>query len=168
MCVLLISSCLFTSTVLKEINNLPRLPRIFIGNWAAACYNCGWIYPAAGYKLQLSRAPAAGYKLQMSPVPAAGYKLQLTPSYGWLKFRWLDTSYSWFYPAANSSSGSSIRVAVDSVTQVTWVPTAGYELQLRHPTADSSSAGWIRFKADSMLQLTTSCGLDSTCGWPIL
>ena len=37
----------FSLTVLKEINNLPRLPWIFIGNWAAACYNCHWSYPAA-------------------------------------------------------------------------------------------------------------------------
>ena len=69
----------FTSTVLKEMNNLPRLPRIFIGNWAATCYSCGWFCPAAGYELRLSRVPVAGYKLRLSQIPAVGYKLRLNP-----------------------------------------------------------------------------------------
>ena len=169
------------------MNNLSRLRRIFIRNWAAVCYSCGWFYaaadsnsgrgirvladsilwltgvPPAGYVLRLCRVLAAGYKLPLSRVPAASKKLRR------LEFRRLDASCDWFYPAANSSSGGLIRVAADSVPRLTWVPVAGYKLQL------TPSYGWLEFldcwirrKADSILQLTQVRRLDSTCGWLIL
>ena len=84
---------------------------------------------AAEYELRLSRVPAAGYKLRLSRVAAAGYKLRQTPSYGWLEFWRLDTSYSWFYPAANSSSGRWIQFTADSVPRLTWVLAARYGLR---------------------------------------
>ena len=113
------------------MNNLSRLPRIFIRNWAAVCYSCGWFYPVADsnfgrwirvltdsilwltgvpparYVLRLSRVLAAGCKLRLSRVPAAASKLR------WLEFRRLDASCGWLYPAANSSSGGWIRIAAD-------------------------------------------------------
>ena len=160
----LIPSWSVTSTVLKEMNNLSWLPRIFIGNWAAACYGCGWFYPAAGRNcgnwirvapdsiLRLTRVTAAGYDLRLSWVPTAGCNLRLTPSYAW------------------------IRVAADSILRLTRVLASGYELRMTpthvwlefrrldtsytwlHPTTDSSSGGCIRLNADSTLPLTTSCG----------
>ena len=135
----LIPSWSVTSTVLKEMNNLSWLPRIFIGNWAAACYGCGWFYPAAGPNcenwirvapdsiLRLTWVPAAGYELRLSWVPAAGCNLRL------------DTSCGWFYPAANSSSGVWIWVADDSDPRLTRVPTAGYKLHL------TTSNKWLEF-----------------------
>ena len=138
-----------TSTVLKEMNNLPQLPWVFIRNWAVACYS------------------AASSILWLTRVLAAGYELRLILSYNWLEFRQLDTSCSWFYPAADSNSDSWIRVAADFILWLTQVPAAGYELRLIpsyswlefwqlnrsccwfHPTADSSSSGWTGVVADS-------------------
>ena len=127
----------------KMMNNLPRLPRIFIGDWAAACYSCGWFYPAAGYELRLSRILAAGYKLQLSRVPAAGYKLRLTPSYGWLELRQQDTSFSWLNSTADSSSGGWLRLKANSILRLTtscgWfysagdsIPPAGLDFRLTY------------------------------------
>ena len=100
----------FDSFERKVMNNLPRLPRIFIRNWVPACYSCGWFYPAAGYELRLSRGPVAEYDQ--------------------VEFRRLDTSYGWLHPTADSSSACWIWVAADSVPRLTWVTAAGYELQL--------------------------------------
>ena len=149
------------------MNNLPRLPRISIRNWAVACYSCGWFYPVAnssssscmhtmicGFSSSDFRVPAAGFQLQLSRVPAAGYKLRLTSSSGY------------------SSSGSWIPVAADSFLRLTLVPAAGYELRLilscgwlefrrldtscswLRPTVDSSSSDWVRVTADYILRLT--------------
>ena len=41
--------------------------------------------------------------LRLARVLAAGHDLRLIPSCIWLEFRRLDTSCSWFYPAAGSS-----------------------------------------------------------------
>ena len=101
------------------MNNLPQLLRIFIRNWATACYSCGRFYPAAGYELRLSWVQAAGYRLQLSRVLAAGYKLRLTPSDGWLEFQQLDTTYSWPHPTAHSCSHGWIRLKADSILRLT-------------------------------------------------
>ena len=156
MCAHLILSWLFTSTVLKEMNNLPRLPRIFIGNWAAVCYSCDWFYPAAGYELWLSRVPAAGYKVWLSRVLAARYKLRLTPSSGCLEFRRLDKGCGWLLPTADLCFGSWIRVTGHYILRLTRVPVAGYDLRL------IPSCGWLRVATDSILQLTGVRRLDST------
>ena len=73
--------------VSKEMNNLPRLLWIFIGNWAVARYS------------------AADSILQLTQVSAAAHELRLIVSYDWLEFQQLDTSCDWFYPAADSNSG---------------------------------------------------------------
>ena len=146
MCVPLIPSWSFTSTVSKEMNNLPRLPRIFIGNWAVACYSCcwfcpgadpiswGWIrvapdsilrpnqVPAAGYDLRLSRVPADGFKLRLSRVPAVGYKLRLNPMAD-------SSSGGLIRVEAVSSYGEWIQVTTDSILRLTLVPPAEYELR---------------------------------------
>ena len=106
--------------VYKEINSLPRLPRILIGNWAAAFYSCGWfesrrldtsygwLHPRADSSSGGWIRVIAGSILRLTQVPAAGYDLRLIPSCdwlwvaadsscGWLEFRRLDTSYSWFH-----------------------------------------------------------------------
>ena len=158
MCSSIILSWSFNSTVLKEMNSLPRLSTIFIGNWAAACYSCGWFYhaadpnfggwiqvaadsilrptwaPAFGHELRLSRVPAAGCKLGLSWVLAAKYKLRLTPS------------------KADTSSSGQIRVTDHSILQLTRVPVAGYWFW---PTPSHS---WLEFQ-----QLGTSYSwLNST------
>ena len=62
-------------------------------------------------------------------------------SCSWLEFRWLDTSYSWLHPTADSSSGGWIWLKANSILWLTmscgWlelrltrVPAARYELQL--------------------------------------
>ena len=61
--------------------------------------------------LRLTGAPTAGYELRLSRVRAAGYKLRLILSWGWLKFKWLATSCSRFYVAADSSSAGWTRHA---------------------------------------------------------
>ena len=144
----------FTSMVSKEMNNLPQLPWIFIGNWAVARYS------------------AADSILQLTQVSAAGYELRLILSCSWLEFRRLDKSWGWFYPAADPSSGGWTRVTADSILWLTWVPAARYELRLIlpcswlefrrldescswfYPAAGPSSGDWIRVAADSILQLT--------------
>ena len=160
MCASLIPSCLSTSTVLKEMNNLPRLPQIFISNWAEAFYCCNWFYPAAnssprGWKWVAAVSSSDGWLqlkfdliLQLTQIPAAGYELRLILSCGWLEFRWLDTSCGWLRPTTDGSSGSWIWVTADSVLQLTQVLVAGYDLRL------ILSCGWLRFAADSILRLT--------------
>ena len=162
MCAHLILSWLFTSTVLKEMNNLPWLPRIFIGNCAAVCYSGDWFYPAAGYELRLSRVPAAGYKLWLSRLLVARYKSRLTPSSGCLEFRRLDKGCGCLLPTADLCSGSWIWVTGHYILRLTRVPAAGYDLRL------IPSWGWLWVATDSILQLTGVRRLDSTCGWPIL
>ena len=116
--------------------------------------------PAAGYKLCLSWVPAAGYKLRLSRILATEYKLRLTPSYSWLELkRRLDATCSWFYPATNSSSSGWIRIAADSVPQMTRVPATGYDLRL------IPSCSWLWVAADSILWLTRVRPLNSTYGW---
>ena len=67
-------------------------------------------------------------------------------------------SCGWFHSPVDSSSGSWIRVAADSILRLTLVPTAGYELRL------ILSCDWLEFQWLNMtyswfiLQLTTSCG----------
>ena len=128
----------FDSFESKIMDNLPRLPRIFIGHWAAACYSYDWFYPAAGYELRLSRVLAAEYKLRLSRVPAVGYKLRLTLSYGWLEFRRLDTGYGWLRQMADLSSDSWIRVTADYILRLIRVPAAEIDLRL------IPSCGWLQ------------------------
>ena len=114
----------------------------------------------AEYDLRLSRVLAAGLKLRLIRVPAAGCKLRLTPSYSWLELkRRLDATCSWFYPATNSSSSGWIRIAADSVPQMTRVPATGYDLRL------IPSCSWLWVEADSILWLTRVRPLNSTYGW---
>ena len=152
----------FDSFEKKMMNNLPRLPRISIGNWAAVCYSCGWFYLATGYELRLFRVPAAGCKLRQSQFPAAGYKLRLTPSYGWFEFRWLDTGCGRLRPGAGLSSSSWIWVTADFILRLTRGPATGYDLRL------IPSHGWLQVAADSFLWLTRVRRLGSNCSWPIL
>ena len=133
----------------KIMNNLPRLPGIFIGQWMSCgllqlrlILPCGWIRVAAvsrpgGWIQVTTESSSSGWIqvtadsiLWLTRVSAARYGLRLTPSNGWLEFRQLDTSYSWLYP-----------------------------------TADSSSGGWNWLKADSILRLTTKILLILFCGW---
>ena len=104
---------------------------------------------------------------------SSGIELQLVTvrlilSYDWLEFQRLETSCGWFYPAVDSSSGGWIRVAADSILQMTQVPATAYEFRLIlscgwlefqrldrscrwfYPAADSSSGGWIRVVTDSI------------------
>ena len=144
----------FDSFERKVMNNLPRLPRIFIRNWVPACYSCGWFYPAA-----VSRP---GGWIWPSRVPAAGYKLRLTPSYGWLEFRLLDMGCRRFRPTVDLSYGSWIRVTADYILRLTRVSAPGYDLR-QIPSCD-----WLQVAADSILQLTRVRRLDTTCDWPML
>ena len=90
---------------------------------------------------------------------------------------------------ADLSSSGWIRVAADSILQLTQVSLADSILRLTmscgwlefrqlgtsyswlHPTADSGSSSWIRLKADSILRLTISCDwldflrLDTSYSW---
>ena len=120
---------------------------------------------------------AADSILQLTQVSLAGYELLLTQSHNWLEFRWLDTSYSWLLPTANSSSGSWVRLKTDSILRLTmscgWLEfrQLGTSYSWLHPTADWSSSSWIRLKADSILRLTISCDwldflrLDTSYSW---
>ena len=83
--------------------------------------SCGWLRPTSDSSSSGWIRVAADSVLRLIWVLAAGYELQLTPSYDWLEFRWLDTTSAWFHPAADSSSGSSIRVAADSILRLTRV-----------------------------------------------
>ena len=151
------------------MNNLPRLPRIFIDDWAAPCYSYGWFYPAAdpisgGWirvaadyscgQLELRRLHTTCGCLESRRLDSS-YDwvelLRLDTSYGWLefrqldtscgrlKFRPLDTSCGWLHSTADSSSGSWIRVATDSILWLTLVPSAGYRFRL------ILSCGWLDF-----------------------
>ena len=145
MCAPFIPSWSFPSTVLKEMNTLPWLPRIFIGNWAAACYiwglntSCGWLYPATNSKscsfIQFAAvsSPGGGFKLRLSRVMAAGYKIRLISSYDWLEFQRLETSCGWLHPMTD---------------------LAGYKFQL----SQALEAGYK----------STFRRLGSKCGWLIL
>ena len=121
MCAPIIPSWSITSTVLKEMNNLPFLFRILIGNRVAACYNCSWFYPAAnsssggwirvtaisslGGWIQATNGSSFGGWIQvmtdsilrLTQVPVTGCELQLTPFHGQLELRRRDTSYSWYH-----------------------------------------------------------------------
>ena len=147
MCAPLLPSWLFTLTVSKEMNNLARLSRIFIRNWAAAC-SSGWIQVTADSIPWLTW------------VPAAGYELQLILSCSWLKSCWLDTSCYWLSATTDLSSGGWIQVTADSFLLLTRVPAAGYDLRLIPScgwlwvAADSSFGSWVRVTADYILQLT--------------
>ena len=174
MCAPLIPSWSFPSTVLKEMNTLPWLPRIFIGNWAAACYSCSWFYPAADpisgdwirvvadYILRPTRSPAASYNLRLSRVPA------VDSSYDWFELWQRDTKYVWFHPTTDSSSSGWKRVAADSILRLTRVPAARYNLQLSwfilrlttscgwfYSAADSSSGDWARNVADLYFNISS-------------
>ena len=107
----------FILIVSKEMNILSRLPRLFIRNWAEACYSCGWFYPAAN----------------------SSFSGRVT-SCSCLKSERLDTSCGWFSPDASSSSSGWMQVVADSVPRLTWVPTAGYELQM------AKSYSWLYFQ----------------------
>ena len=113
-----------TSTVSKEMNNLSRLARIWTGNWAAACYSCGWFYPMTDSSSCDGIRVASDSILRLTWVLATGYELRLILSRSWLELRRLDTSCSWLYPAADSSFGCWMRVAADSILRLTWVPAA--------------------------------------------
>ena len=155
MCAPLILSWSFTSTVWKGMNNLPRLPRIFIGNWAAGCYSCSWFYPAltqfwgAEYELRLILSCGQLESRRLDSSYDCVEFQRLDTSYSWLQFRHLDTFCGWFYPAAKSSSSSWIRVTAvsrsgewiqvttDSILWLTLVLAAEYELPL------IPSSGWL-------------------------
>ena len=123
---------------------LASITLVFIGNWAAACYNCSWFYPEAGYELRLSRVPAAQVTIESSSggwiqvtaesilrltrVPAAGYGCTM----------------------ADLSSGNLIRVTADCILRLIRVLAAGYDLRL------IQSCGWLRVAADS----SPPAGLD--------
>ena len=112
------------------MNNLLRLPWIFIGKWAAARYS------AADSILKLTRASAAGYELWLIPSP------------GWLEFQRLDRSCGWFHRVADSSSSGWTRVVANFILRLFRVPAARCELQL------IPSCGWLRVAADSIMRLT--------------
>ena len=142
-----IPSSSFTSTVQKEMNNLSRFPRIFIGNWGTACYSRGWFYPAtdssSGGWIRVVANSCSGrwvrvtadFILRLTRAPAPGYDLRLIPS------------CSWLWVAADSSSGGWIRLKADYILRLTlsygWLefqkldtsyswfhPSSDYELQL--------------------------------------
>ena len=152
----------FTSMVSKEMNNLPRLPWILIGNWAVARYS------------------AADSILQLTQVSAAGYELRLILSCSWLEFRRLDESCGWFHHTADSSFSDWTRVAANSILQLFRIPAAGCKLWLTlscswlESQRLDTSYSWFHPAADYELRLILSCGwlkirrLDSTCGWLIL
>ena len=146
----------FDSFESKIMNNLPRLPRIFIGHWAAACYSYDWFYPAPGYELRLSRVLPAEYKLRPSRVPAVGYKLRLTLSYSWLEFRRLDTGYGRLRQMADLSSDIWIRVTADFILRPIRVPAAGTDLRLIPSCGWLQKYCWFYSVADSSLP----AGLD--------
>ena len=153
---------LLTSSVLKEMNNLPRLARIFIGNWGAACYSSSWFYPAADSSSDGWIRVTAESILRLTRAPAPGSDLRLIPSCGWLEFRWMDTSYSWLHHTDDSTSSGWIRLKADSIQRLT--KTCGWlEFQKLH-----TSYSWFHPAADSMLRLTQVNRLDLTCSWLIL
>ena len=143
----------FTSTVSKEMNNLPRLPQIFIGNWAAAYYSCGWpdlrglnrscgwFYPAANRRsggwIRFATVSSSGSWIQVTTESScSGWLHPTAKSYSWLEFRQLDTScgchkflrmdtsYDWLHRMADSSSGGWIQVVANSILWLTLVSAA--------------------------------------------
>ena len=182
------------STVSKDITICLDYPRF-------SCRIELWLVTAATDSIQrLTRFPEAKYELwlilscgllefrQLDTICGCLEAWRLDSSYDWVEFRWLSTSYSCLHPTTDSSSGSWIRVAADSILRLdsscSWL----------RPTANLSSGSWIRVTADSILCLTRVpatrydlqlirnyelwlilfCGwleflrLDSKCGWLIL
>ena len=93
--------------------------------------SCGWFYPAADSSSSGWIGVVADSIARLTRVPATGHELRLSQSYGHFEFRWLDTCYSWFHPAA------------------------GYEFQLLYRAAGSRSAGWIRHVADLYFNISS-------------
>ena len=120
------------------MNNLPQLPRIFIGNWGAACYSSSWFYPAAHSSSGGWMPVADDTILWLTRVPAAGYELQLSRL---LAVK--SSSSGWIQLTADSSSGGWIRVAADSILRMTRAPAPGSDLRL------IPSWGWLWVVADS-------------------
>ena len=91
--------------------------------------------------------------LRLTGVPVARHELRVTLSHGWLEFQRPDTSYGWLHATADLSPPGCIWHKADSISRLTWVPAARYELQLIPScsclrfAADSSSAGWTRLAA---------------------
>ena len=94
--------------------------------------SCGWFHHTADSSSAGWIGVVADSITRLTRVPAAGHELRLIPSYCYFEFRWLDTSNSWFHPAA------------------------GYELQLFYLVADSRSAGWIRHAADIYFNISSN------------
>ena len=115
----------FTSTVSKEMNNLPQLPQILIGNWDVACYSCGWFHPTTDLSSGGWIRVGADSILRLTWVSAAGFEFRLILSYGWLEFQRLHKSRSWFSPAAESSSSGWKQVVAHFITWLTRVPADG-------------------------------------------
>ena len=126
---------------------MPWLPRIFIRNWAAASYSCGWFHTT-------------------TDLSSGGWiRVEADIFYDWLEFRWpdkscdclkfrrLDTNFCWFHHTADLSSNGWIGVAADSILWSTRVSATRYELQLI-PSCD-----WLRVAVYSILRLATSCSL---------
>ena len=146
---------------------------------------CGWFYPTSGSSSAGWIQVAVDSILRLTRVSAAEYELRLIVSCGWLEFRRLETSCGWFHHTADSSSAGWIGVVADSITRLTRVPAAryelrlipsycyfefrwldtsyswfhpaaGYELQLFYLVADSRSAGWIRHAADIYFNISSN------------
>ena len=128
MCAPFIPSWSFPSTVLKEMNTLPWLPRIFIGNWAAACYSCSWFYPAT------------------DPISGDWIRVEL-----WQ----LDTRYVWFHPTTDSSSSGWKRVAADCILWLTWLDTSSNCLKLWRLDTSRHSGDWARNAADLYFNISS-------------
>ena len=142
----------FTSAVSKEMNNLPRLPQIFIGNWAAAYYSCGWpdlrglnrscgwFYPAANRRsggwIRFATVSSSGGWIQVTTESScSGWLHPTAKSDSWLEFRQLTgvptadwSSGSWIQVAAVTSSSEWIQVTTDCIVWLTLVPAAEYKL----------------------------------------
>ena len=131
----------FTSTVLKEMIDLPRLPRIFIGNWGAACLqqrlilSCGWLEfrgPNASCSwFYLAASSSSDSWIRVAAVSDPG---------GWIQVTAEPSSSGWIQLTADSSSGGWIRVAADSILRLSRVSVTGYELQL------TLSYGWLELR----------------------
>ena len=80
-------------------------------------------------------------------------------SCGWLEFQWLDTSYIWLHPPADSSSNSWIQLKVDSIL---WLTTSCGWLEFRR---NDTSYSWFHSRADYELRLILSCSWLSSASW---
>ena len=130
--------------VYKEINSLPRLPRILIGNWAAAFYSCGWfesrrLDKSYGWLHPRADSSSGGWIrvaddsiLRLTRVLVARYELRLTPSNGWLEFQRLDRSYSWLEFWRLDTTWGWFRPAADHVLRLTRVPVAWLDLRVTY------------------------------------